>query len=152
MWVLTSTTCSQESSTTVKQSKAKLPVVSKFNVNQLSEQPLFATNPKAALWLLSMIGRAQLSIDDLLGQLSRQFIEQLLVLSAQTVAGVKHSSRQSGDIRWHGPQSGVVALAQSKLRLKRRRGRTVAGTLEAERSFRKLGGFAQLKRLKCVRA
>jgi hypothetical protein len=45
MWVLTSTTCSQESSTTVKQSKAKLPVVSKFNVNQLSEQPLFATNP-----------------------------------------------------------------------------------------------------------
>ena len=37
-----------------------------------------------------MIGRAQLSIDDLLGQLSRQFIEQLLVLSAQTVAGAKH--------------------------------------------------------------
>ena len=34
-----------------------------------------------------MIGQAQLSIDDLLGQLSRQFIEQLLVLSAQTVAG-----------------------------------------------------------------
>jgi len=28
------------------------------------------------------------SIDDLLGQISRQFIEQLLVLSAQSVAGV----------------------------------------------------------------
>jgi hypothetical protein len=92
-----------------------------------------------------MIGRAQLSIDDLLGQLSRQFIEQLLVLSAQTDAGIKHPSRQSGDIRWHGPQSGVVALAQSKLRLKRPRGRTAAGFLEAERSFRKLGGLAQLK-------
>jgi len=56
----------------------------------LSEQPLFATNPQAALLLLAMNGQAQLSIDDLLGQLSRQFIEQLLVLSAQTVAGTKH--------------------------------------------------------------
>jgi hypothetical protein len=59
----------------VKQSNAKLRVASKFNVNQLSEQPLFATNPEAALPLLSMLGRAQLSIEDLLGRLSRQFIE-----------------------------------------------------------------------------
>jgi hypothetical protein len=65
---------------------ANLSVASKFNVNRLSEQPLFATNPDAALPLLSMIGQTQLSIDDLLGQLSRQFIEQLLVLSAQSVA------------------------------------------------------------------
>jgi hypothetical protein len=54
---------------------AKLRVASKFNVNRLSEKPLFATNPEAALPLLSPIGQAQLSIDDLLGQLSRQFIE-----------------------------------------------------------------------------
>jgi putative transposase len=127
MWVLTSTTCSQESSTTVKQSKAKLRVASKFNVNQLNEQPLFATNPQAALPLLSMIGQAQLSIDDLLGQLSRQFIEQLLILSAQTVAGTKHPGRQSGEIRWHGAQSGVVAVGQSKLRVKRPRLRNGAG-------------------------
>ena len=111
----------------MKQSKAKLRVASKFNVNQLSEQPLFATNPQAALPLLSMIGQAQLSIDDLLGQLSRQFIEQLLVLSAQTVAGTKHPGRQSGDIRWHGAQSGVVAVGQSKLRVKRPRLRNGAG-------------------------
>lgn len=68
----------------MKQSKAKPRIASKFNVNQLSEQPLFATNPQAALLLLAMNGQAQLSIDDLLGQLSRQFIEQLLVLSAET--------------------------------------------------------------------
>jgi hypothetical protein len=30
-------------------SKAKLHVASKFNVDQLNEQPLFATNPEAAL-------------------------------------------------------------------------------------------------------
>ena len=111
----------------MKQSKAKLRVASKFNVNQLSEQPLFATNPQAALPLLSMIGQAQLSIDDLLGQLSRQFIEQLLVLSAQTVAGTKHPGRQSGDIRWHGAQSGVVAVGHSKLRVQRPRLRNGAG-------------------------
>ena len=116
----------------MKQSKAKLRVASKFNVNQLSEQPLLATNPQAALPLLSMIGQAQLSIDDLLGQLSRQFIEQLLVLSAQTVAGTKHPGRQSGDIRWHDAQSGVVAVGHSKLRVKRPRLRNGAGEILGE--------------------
>ena len=111
----------------MKQSKAKLRVASKFNVNQLSEQPLFATNPQAALPLLSMIGQAQLSIDDLLGQLSRQFIEQLLILSAQRVAGTKYPGRQSGEIRWHGALNGVVALGQSKLGVKRLRSRNGAG-------------------------
>ena len=72
---------------------AKLHVAKKFNVDQLREQPLFSTNPEAALPLLSMIGQAQLSIDDLLGQLSRQFIEHMLVLSAQSVAGVQHKGR-----------------------------------------------------------
>lgn len=33
----------------MKQSKSKLRVASKFNVDQLNEQPLFATNTEAAL-------------------------------------------------------------------------------------------------------
>jgi len=106
---------------------AKLRVASKFNVDQLREQPLFSTNPEAALPLLSMIGQAQLSIDDLLGQLSRQFIEQLLVLSAQSVAGAQHKGRHTGDVRWHGTQNGVVAVGQSKLKVKRPRLRGVSG-------------------------
>ncbi len=108
-------------------SKAKLHVASKFSVDQLSEQPLFATNPQAALPLLSMIGQAQLSIDDLLGQLSRQFIEQLLVLSAQTVAGTQHKGRHTGEVRWHGAQAGVVRLGQSKLHVRRPRLRGASG-------------------------
>ena len=108
-------------------SKAKLHVASKFNVDQLSEQPLFAANPDAALPLLSMIGQAQLSIDDLLGQLSRQFIEQLLVLSAQSVAGAQHKGRHTGEVRWHGSQGGVVNLGQSKMHVKRPRLRTPSG-------------------------
>lgn len=34
------------------------------------------------------------------------FIEQLLVLSAQQVAGTKHPGRHVGDVRWHGTQAG----------------------------------------------
>jgi transposase-like protein len=68
-----------------------------------------------------------LSIDDLLGQLSRQFIEQMLVLSAQSVAGVQHQGRHTGAVRWHGSQGGIVNLGQSKLRVKRPRLRTGTG-------------------------
>ena len=105
----------------MKQSIAKLRVANKSDIARLTAQPLFAANPEAALPMLSMIGQAQLSIDDLLGQLSRQFIEQLLVLSAQTVAGSKHPGRQAGQVRWHGAQSGVVAVGHSKLHVKRPR-------------------------------
>ena len=111
----------------MSKSKAKLHVASKFDGNRLSEQPLCATNPEAALPLLSMIGQAQLSIDDLLGQLSRQFIEQLLVLSAQSVAGAQHKGRHTGEVRWHGSQGGVVNLGQSKMHVKRPRLRTTSG-------------------------
>lgn len=117
----------QESSTTVKQSKSKLRVVNKSDDAHLSEQPLFAANPEAALPLLSMIGQAQLSIDDLLGNLSRQFIEQLLVLSAQSVAGAKHPGRHAGEVHWHGSQGGAVAIGQAKLRLQRPRLRNAHG-------------------------
>jgi putative transposase len=106
---------------------AKLRVASKFNVDQLSEQPLFATNPETALPLLSMIGQAQLSIEDLLGHLSRQFIEQLLVLSAESVAGAQHKGRHTGDVRWHGSQGGVVNLGKTKLRVQRPRLRSAGG-------------------------
>ncbi len=106
---------------------AKLRVASKFNVDQLSEQPLFAANPESALPLLSMIGQAQLSIEDLLGHLSRQFIEQLLVLSAQSVAGAQHKGRHTGDVRWHGSQGGVVNLGKTKLRVQRPRLRSAGG-------------------------
>ena len=129
----------------MKQSKPKLRVIKKSNVAQLSEQPLFATNAQAALPLLSMIGQAQLSIEDLLGQLSRQFLEQLLVLSAQSVAGTKHPGRHAGDVRWHGSQNGVVAIGQSKLRLQRPRLRDVDGEV-AVPAYAALAGEGDLSR------
>jgi transposase-like protein len=74
-----------------------------------------------------MIEQAQLSIDDLLGQLSRQFIEQMLVLSAKSVAGAQHKGRHTGEVRWHGSQGGVVKLGHSKLHVKRPRLRSDRG-------------------------
>jgi transposase-like protein len=126
-------------------SKAKPHVASKFSLDQLSEQPLFATNPEAALPLLSMIGQAQLSIDDLMGQISRQFIEQLLVLSAQTVAGTKHKGRHSGEVRWHGTQAGVVRLGQSKLRVQHPRLRNASGEVSVP-AYSALANDADLSR------
>ena len=77
---------------TRKAQSPKLQVVSK-HLASLGSQPLLMANPQAALPLLSMIGQAQLSIEDMLGRMSRQFIEQLLVMTAQSVAGPKHPGR-----------------------------------------------------------
>ena len=41
----------------------------------------------------------KLSIEDLLGRLSRQFVEQLLVMAAESVAGPKHPGRAGGQVR-----------------------------------------------------
>lgn len=87
----------------------------------LDALPLLQANPDAALPLLSMIGQAQLSIDDLLGRMSRQFVEQLLMMAAESVAGPKHPGRAAGEVRWHGCQGGLVNLGASKLRIKRPR-------------------------------
>jgi transposase-like protein len=105
----------------------KLQIVSKLNRAALEAQPLLTANPQAALPLLAMIGQAQLSIEDLLGRTSRQFIEQLLIMAAESVAGPKHPGRHAGEVRWHGRQGGTVNLGTSKLKVARPRLRGPAG-------------------------
>jgi len=97
------------------------------NWSALQEQPLLMANPQAALPLLSMIGQAQLSIEDLLGRMSRQFVEQLLMMAAESVAGPKHPGRLAGQVRWHGSQGGLVNLGTSKLKVTRPRLRDRTG-------------------------
>jgi hypothetical protein len=98
---------------TRKGNSPKLQVVNK-NRAALEAQRLLQANPQSALALLSMIGQAQLSIEDLLGLLSRQFVEQLLMMAAESVAGPKHPGRHAGKVRWHGQQRGLVNLGTSK--------------------------------------
>ena len=109
------------------------------NSATLEALPLLMANPRAALPLLSMIGQAQFSIEDLLGKLSRQFVEQLLMMAAVSVAGPKHPGRAAGEVRWHGKQAGVVNVGTSKLRVNRPRLRDRAGEVA-------LPGYAALAR------
>jgi transposase-like protein len=111
---------------TRKGQSPKSHIVNK-NWTALQEQPLLMANPQAALPLLSMIGQAQLSIEDLLGRMSRQFVEQLLMMAAESVAGPKHPGRSAGKVRWHGSQGGLVNLGTSKLKVTRPRLRDRTG-------------------------
>jgi transposase-like protein len=129
---------------TRKGQSLKLQVLNKHWA-ALEAQPLLHANPQAALPLLSMIGQAQLSIEDLLGRLSRQFVEQLLVMSAESVAGSKHPGRATGEVRWHGRQGGVVNLGTSKLKVSRPRLRGPAGEL-ALPGYAALAGDGDLSR------
>ena len=122
----------------------KLQVLKKHTAT-LEAQPLMQANPQAALPLLSMIGQAQLSIEDLLGRLSRQFVEQLLMMAAESVAGPKHPGREGGQVRWHGRQGGVVNLGTSKLRVTRPRLRGTAGEI-ALPGYAALAGDGDLSR------
>ena len=122
----------------MKKSTRKAQFVNK-NSAALDRLPLLMANPQAALPLLSMIGQAQFSIEDLLGKLSRQFVEQLLMMAAVSVAGPKHPGCSTGDLRWHGSQGGVVNVGTSKLRVTRPRLRDRAGEVV-------LPGYAALAR------
>ena len=121
---------------TRKTALTKLQVFNKNN-QALATQPLFTAHPESMLPLLSMIGQAQLSIEDILGHYSRQFIEQMLLMSAVSVAGAKHPGRQTGEVRWHGSQGGTVNLGKSKLKVTRPRLRGPAGEVA-------LPGYAQM--------
>lgn len=103
----------------MKQSTSKPRIVTKAQVAQ-DVLPL-VSQPEHALPLLGMLAQAQLSIEDLLGQISKGFIEQLLVLSAEQVAGAKHPGRHVGDVRWHGTQAGQVNIGKAKLKVLRPR-------------------------------
>ncbi len=120
----------------MKKSNRKAKIVSQ-NLSELAALPLLMANPQAALPLLSLIGQAQFSIEDLLGTLSRQFVEQLLMMAAESVAGPKHPGRAAGEVRWHGKQAGVVNVGTSKLRVNRPRLRGPAGEVS-------LPGYAAL--------
>ena len=129
---------------TRKEQSLKLQVLNK-NLAVLESQPLLMANPQAALPLLSMIGQAQLSIEDLLGRMSRQFMEQLLMMAAESVAGPKHPGRSTGEVRWHGSQGGLINMGPSKLKVTRPRLRGPAGEV-ALPGYAGLAGGDELSR------
>jgi len=82
--------------------------------------------------MLELIEQAELAIDELIDVAGRATIEAVLTLSAQEVAGSKHPGKETGAIRWHGRQKGVVQLAERKVRVHKPRLRRKEGGAGAE--------------------
>ncbi len=87
----------------------------------------FADRDQVLLPLLELIEDAQSSVDELMTAAARSFVERLLTLSAQEVAGAKRPGVADGEVRWHGQQRGRIVLAERKLSVTRPRLRTKAG-------------------------
>jgi putative transposase len=105
--------------------KARLAVVRRDDGKAL--RSYFAERDQVLLPLLELIEDAQLSVDELMTEAARSFVERLLTLSAQEVAGAKHPGQATGDVRWHGQQRGRIVLAERKLSVTRPRLRSKAG-------------------------
>ncbi len=102
--------------------KARLRVVSRIDPQAL--RACFAGQETLLAPLLTLVQDARASIDELVNETACGFVEQLLVLSAQEVAGDKRPGRAHGEVRWHGTQPGRIALAERKLSVQRPRLRT----------------------------
>jgi len=104
-----------------------------------------AGNGPALLPMLQLLDNAQASIDELMNEAARALIEQLLVLSAQELAGAKRRGRAGGDVLWHGTQRGPVQLAERKLQIMRPRLRSKATSKEvAVPAYERLTGDARM--------
>jgi transposase-like protein len=87
----------------------------------------FSEGGQHLLPLLELVRDAKASVDELMMGAARQFIEQLLVISAQEVAGARRPGKKGGAVRWHGRQPGRITLAERKLALTRPRLRSRGG-------------------------
>ncbi len=108
-----------------RKTKTALKVVHRNDREQIRR--VLAGSGQALLPMLELIEGAQASIDELMHDSAVALVEQLLVLSAQKLAGAKQRGRDGGPVLWHGAQRGVVTLAERQLRVQRPRLRDKCG-------------------------
>ena len=108
-----------------RKAKAALKVVHRNDREQIKR--VLAGSGQALLPMLELLEGAQASIDELMHETAVALVEQLLVLSAQELAGAKQRGRDGGPVLWHGAQRGIVALAERQLRVQRPRLRDKSG-------------------------
>lgn len=108
-----------------RKAKPALKVVHRNDRAQIGR--VLAGSGQALLPMLELIEGAQASIDELMHETAVAVVEQLLVLSAQELAGIKQRGREGGPVLWHGSQHGVVALAERQLQVLRPRLRDKSG-------------------------
>ncbi len=78
-------------------------------------------NGQILLPILNLIENASQVVETVIHEIGHQTLEQILVLSAEQVAGPRTPGKTSGDLRYHGSQSGCVQLADRKLKVQRPR-------------------------------
>jgi putative transposase len=108
-----------------RKAKTALRVVHRNDRAQIKR--VLADSGQALLPMLELLEGAQASIDELMHETAVALVEQLLVLSAQELAGAKQRGREGGPVLWHGAQRGVVALAERQLRVQKPRLRDKSG-------------------------
>ena len=103
------------------------------------------TNGQILLPIVNLIQNASQVVETVIHEVGNQMPEQILVLSAEQVAGARTPGKASGDIRHHGSQPGCVQLADRKVKVKRPRlrhkteGEVKVPAYEALRQDRGLG-------------
>ncbi|MCW5222956.1 IS256 family transposase [Verminephrobacter aporrectodeae] len=102
-----------------RKSKSNLKVVHRNDRAQVKR--VLADSGQALLPMLELIEGARASIEELMHEAAVGLVEQLLVLSAQDLAGAKQRGREAGPVLWHGAQRGVIGLAERQLRVQRPR-------------------------------
>jgi putative transposase len=105
-----------------RKTKTKKPTLNVVHRNDRAQiKRVLAGSGQALLPMLELLEGAQASIDELMHDAAVAVVEQLLVLSAQELAGAKQRGRDGGPVLWHGAQRGVVSLAERQLRVQRPR-------------------------------
>ena len=103
------------------------------------------TNGQILLPIVNLIQNASQVVETVIHEVGHQMLEQILVLSAEQVAGARTPGKASGAIRHHGSQPGCVQLADRKVKVKRPRlrhkteGEVKVPAYEALRQDRGLG-------------
>jgi len=78
-------------------------------------------NGQILLPILNRIENASQVVETVIHEIGHQMLEQILILSAQQVAGPRTPGKARGDLRYHGSQFGRVQLADRKLKVQRPR-------------------------------
>ena len=78
-------------------------------------------NGQILLPIVNLIQSASQVVEHVIHEIGHQMLEQILMLSAEQVAGARTPGKASGDVRYHGTQAGCVQLADRKVKVKRPR-------------------------------
>ncbi len=78
-------------------------------------------NGQILLPIVNLIQNASQVVETVIYEIGHQTLEQILLLSAEQLAGPRTPGKASGEIRHHGSQPGRVQLADRKVKVKRPR-------------------------------